>query len=83
MYFDEIVYQCRKRVYKCCMSPVDIWLLAGNIPARPGWAGLGPLLEMSHWVTFITAAITLNCSIRIKLSWTKWTVKLVSQTKNK
>ena len=50
-----------------------------------GWAGLGwgPLLEMSHWVIFITAAITHNCSIRIKLSWTKWTVKLVSQTKNK
>ena len=62
MYFDEIVDQCRKRVYKCCMSPVDIWRLAATF--QHAWAGLSPLLEMSHWVTFITAEITHNCSIR-------------------
>ena len=75
MYFDEIVDQCRKRVYKCCMSPVDIWRLAATFQhawAGLGWAGLGwgPLLEMSHWVTFITAEITHNCSIRKRFSLT-------------
>ena len=56
----------------------------GNIPARLSWAGLGwgPLLEMSHWVTFITAEITHNCSIRKRFSLTNQTEKLVSQTKN-